>query len=106
MAKKLRGKLLLSKIPKELIQTAQDGNKFVWVDVIELRTVGKYGDTHAVTVYDKSKREAIFIANLREETFGASATQTKQGNSYRQPSAPAAAPVASAPVDEDSGLPF
>ena len=104
MAKKLRGKLLLSKIPKELIQTAQNGDKYAWIDVIELRTVGKYGDTHAITIYDKSKREAIFIANLREETFGA--PQTNQGNSYRQPSAPSAAPVASAPLDEDNGLPF
>lgn len=106
MAKKLRGKLLLSKIPKELIQTAQDGSRYAWIDVIELRTVGKYGDTHAITIYDKSKREAIFIANLREETFGASATQTNQNNSYRQTSAPSAAPVASAPVDENGDLPF
>ena len=102
---KLEGKLNLSRIPKELIQTAPNGEKYCWIDVMELRTVGKYGDTHAVTVYDKSKREAIFIANLRKKTFGASATQTNQGNSYRQPSAPAAAPVASTP-EENIDLPF
>lgn len=105
MAEKLEGKLNLSRIPKELIQTAPNGEKYCWIDVVELRTVGKYGDTHAITIYDKSKREAIFIANLRKKTFGAPQSST-QNNSYRQPSAPSAAPVASAPLDEDNGLPF
>ena len=105
MAEKLEGKLNLSRIPKELIQTAPNGDKYCWVDVMELRTVGKYGDTHAITIYDKTKREAIFIANLRKKVFGGAATQTNQSNNYRQPSAPAA-PVATTPVEEDSGLPF
>ena len=103
MAEKLEGKLNLSRIPKELIQTAPNGEKYCWIDVMELRTVGKYGDTHAVTVYDKSKREAIFIANLRKKNFGA--PQGNQNNSYRQPSAPSAAPVATTP-EENTDLPF
>lgn len=103
---KLEGKLNLSRIPKELIQTAPNGEKYCWIDVMELRTVGKYGDTHAITVYDKNKREAIFIANLRKKVFGGAAPQNNQNNSYRQPSAPAAAPISTTPVEEGTDLPF
>ena len=34
MAQKLNGRLNLTKIPKELIQTANDGSKFCYIDIL------------------------------------------------------------------------
>ena len=34
MAQKLNGRLNLTKIPKELIQTANNGDKFIYVDIV------------------------------------------------------------------------
>jgi len=97
MATKLNGRLNLSKVPKGIIQTAQDGSKFIYVDVVERRTPGKYGDTHSITAYDKDSRQTIYLADLKPMEFGG-----------QQQPAPVPAPVqapAEMPVG-DSDLPF
>ena len=71
MATKLNGRLNLSKIPKELIQTAQDGSKFCYVDIVPDKDgEDKYGNTHAVCVYDKQNRRTIYLGNLKPQEFG------------------------------------
>lgn len=71
MAEKLNGRLNLSKIPKELIQTAQDGSKFIYVDVVPNRNgADQYGNTHSVSVYDKQERKPVYLGNLKPQEFG------------------------------------
>ena len=84
MAEKLSGKLILSKIPKELIQTDNNGNKYIWIDVVERRSVGQYGQTHSVTMWNKNEQDrtksTVYLADLKPSTFGQStaAPQTAQ----------------------------
>ena len=71
MAEKLNGRLSLSKIPKELIQTSQNGEKFIYVDIVPNRNgADQYGNTHTVSIYDKQKRERIYLGNLKPQEFG------------------------------------
>ena len=71
MAQKLNGRLTLTKIPKELIQTANNGDKFIYVDIVPNKDgEDKYGNTHAVCVYDKQNRRTIYLGNLKPQEFG------------------------------------
>lgn len=71
MAQKLNGRLNLSKIPKELIQTANDGSKFCYVDIVPNRNgADQYGNTHSISVYDKQNRKPIYLGNLKPQEFG------------------------------------
>ena len=71
MAQKLNGRLSLSKIPKELIQTANDGSKFCYVDIVPNRNgADQYGNTHSISVYDKQNRKPIYLGNLKPQEFG------------------------------------
>ena len=71
MAQKLNGRLSLSKIPKELIQTSQNGDKFIYVDIVPNRKgADQYGNTHSISVYDKQNRKPIYLGNLKPQEFG------------------------------------
>lgn len=71
MAEKLNGRLTLTKIPKELIQTANNGDKFIYVDIVPNRNgADQYGNTHAVCIYDKQNRRTIYLGNLKPQEFG------------------------------------
>ena len=71
MAQKLNGRLNLSKIPKELIQTANDGSRFCYVDIVPNRNgADQYGNTHSISVYDKQNRKPIYRGNLKPQEFG------------------------------------
>lgn len=75
MATKLSGRLTLTRIPKELIQsnTDKDGNqqKFIYVDIVPNRNgVDQYGNTHSIQLYDKANRKVIYLGNLKTEEFG------------------------------------
>lgn len=61
----------MSKIPKELIQTANDGSRFCYIDIVPNRNgADQYGNTHSVSIYDKQKRERIYLGNLKPQEFG------------------------------------
>ena len=88
MAKKLTGLLNLSKIPKELIGQTKKGSKCIYVDIVPNRNgADDYGNTHAITLYDKNTKQTIYLGNLKEVEFGKSGAATSQ--------------TASAPADED-----
>lgn len=71
MAQKLNGRLNLSKLPKELIQTANDGSRFCYVDIVPNRNgADQYGNTHSISVYDKQNRKPIYLGNLKPQEFG------------------------------------
>ena len=71
MATKLNGRITLSKIPKELIQTANDGSRFCYVDIVPNRNgADQYGNTHSISVYDKQNRKPIYLGNLKPQEFG------------------------------------
>lgn len=93
MAKKLNGRLYLSKIPKELVLVDNNGRKYIYVDIVPNRNgADDYGNTHTITLYDKNTKQTIYLGNLREVEFGKSGAAT-----------PPEPPVPSA---EDDDLPF
>jgi len=72
MATKLSGFLNLSKIPKDLIVKNKKGDSGIWVDVVERKEKGKYGDTHTLTTYDKENKKAVYLSDLKPKDFGQS----------------------------------
>ena len=75
MATKLNGRLTLTKIPKNLIQSAtdKDGNvqKFVYVDIVPNKNgADQYGNTHSIQLYDKEAKQVIYLGNVKPQEFG------------------------------------
>ena len=80
MAKKLTGMLNLSKIPKELIGQTKKGEKCLFVDIIPNRNgADNYGNTHAITLYNKNTKQTIYLGNLKEVEFGESGAAAPAG---------------------------
>lgn len=94
MAKKLNGRLYLSKIPKELVLGDDKGSKYIYVDIVPNRNgADDYGNTHAITLYNKNTKQTIYLGNLKEVEFGKSGA-----------AAPTAQPAPQ--VEDDMDLPF
>ena len=92
MAKKLNGRLYLSKIPKELVLGDDKGRKYIYIDIVPNRNgADEYGNTHTITLYNKNTKQTIYLGNLKEVEFG------KSG-------AAASAEQQASPVEDD--LPF
>ena len=111
MATKLTGALNLSRIPKECITTKANGDKVIWIDVLERKLADAYGNTHTITVYDRNERKAVYLADLKPQEFGskeAAAQQAGAANAYRKAEpTPAKEEVKSEqPKADDSDLPF
>ena len=80
MAKKLNGRLYLSKIPKELVLGDDKGRKYIYVDIVPNRNgADEYGNTHTVTLYNKNTRETIYLGKLKTQEFGGGATAPAPG---------------------------
>ena len=63
---KLNGALNLSRIPKHLIKTGKNGDKYLYIDVVEnFRGADQYGNTHTITCYDKENNKYTYLANLK-----------------------------------------
>lgn len=97
---RLKGRLVLSRIPKDLVQVGKNGEKFIWISVAERREVGQFGDTHTITVWDAENRKAIYIADLRPDEYENKNTETALTR------APAPAPTYTAVKEEEDYLPF
>ena len=94
MAKKLNGRLYLSKIPKELVLGDDKGRKYIYIDIVPNRNgADEYGNTHTITLYNKNTKQTIYLGNLKEVEFGKSGAAT-----------PTEPPVPS--VEDDRDLPF
>ena len=94
MAKKLNGRLYLSKIPKELVLGDDKGRKYIYIDIVPNRNgADDYGNTHTITLYNKNTKQTIYLGNLKEVEFGKSGAAT-----------PPEPPVPS--VEDDRDLPF
>ena len=80
MAKKLNGRLYLSKIPKELVLGDDKGRKYIHIDIVPNRNgADNYGNTHAITLYDKNTKQTIYLGNLKEVEFGKIGAATPAG---------------------------
>ena len=80
MAKKLNGRLYLSKIRKELVLGDDKGRKYIYVDIIPNRNgADDYGNTHTITLYNKNTKQTIYLGNLKEVEFGKSGAATPAG---------------------------
>ena len=94
MAKKLNGRLYLSKIPKELVLADDKGRKYIYVDIVPNRNgADNYGNTHTITLYNKNTKQTIYLGNLKEVEFGKSGAATPAGQQ-------------ASPVEDDMDLPF
>ena len=94
MAKKLNGRLYLSKIPKELVLADDKGRKYIYVDIVPNRNgADDYGNTHTITLYNKNTKQTIYLGNLKEVEFGKSGAATPAGQQ-------------ASPVEDDMDLPF
>ena len=77
MAKKLNGRLYLSKIPKELVLGDDKGRKYIYVDIVPNRNgADEYGNTHTITLYNKNTKQTIYLGNLKTQEFGKSGAST------------------------------
>ena len=94
MAKKLNGRLYLSKIPKELVLGDDKGRKYIYIDIVPNRNgADDYGNTHTITLYNKNTKQTIYLGNLKEVEFGKSGAATPAGQQ-------------ASPVEDDMDLPF
>lgn len=70
----LYGSICLTDIPKELITTAQNGKKYLNIEVNEMKQPSQYGATHAVkaSVKKADRKEGVnyFIGNLKPSKYG------------------------------------
>lgn len=71
----LSGIINLSKIPKHLIKEKRNGDKYIYVDFAERKTVSHYGDTHYLKLYDATNQESIYIGDFRPREIGSSQSQ-------------------------------
>ena len=95
MARKLNGRLYLSKIPKELVLGDDKGRKYIYVDIVPNRNgADEYGNTHTITLYNKNTKQTIYLGNLKEVQFGSGAGAPAPG--LRNP----------LPSTDDIDLPF
>ena len=89
MATNLYGYICLSDIPKECITTANNGKKYLNVDIYERRFPSQYGHTHYIKVGIRKElqKEGVnyFIGDLKPATFSNSNNTTAAS-----PDAPAA----------------
>lgn len=83
MATKLHGYINLSRIPEGLITTNRAGDRVIWVDVIERRSAGRYGETHSITCYDSRSRETTYLADLTPQAFGGGGRDGGNGGGTR-----------------------
>lgn len=70
MGKKLTGQLMLSRIPKDLVQVNAKGEKFIWIDILRKDTPDQYGQVATITTYNKNEKKSIYLSNLKEVEFG------------------------------------
>jgi len=103
MAQLLTGRLVLSKIPADLVQHNDKGEAYIWIDVAERQTPGQFGDTHNVSVYDKQARQKIYLADLRPRDFGGGSDNPARPSAYP---APAPAPMPSPLDPQPDDLPY
>ena len=96
MGKKLTGMLNLSKIPRDLIYKTKNGDKAIFIDIMEKRDgADRFGNTHTICLYDKVNRKNIFLGDMKVQEFG-------NGGG----SAPASAPAGATANDDSDDLPF
>lgn len=101
MARKLNGMLVLSKIPKNLIGKTKNGECCIFVDIVPRKNgADDYGNTHSIQLYDKEKKETIYLGNLKEVEFG------QKDNGAPASAAPSAPQAQGNNYDPESDLPF
>jgi hypothetical protein len=91
---RLKGFLRLSRIPKNLVQIAKNGEKGIYISVSERKEKGQYGDTHTITIWDAENKKAIYIADLRPDDY-----ESKNSPATEKPKN-------SGGADEQDDLPF
>ena len=70
MSKKLNGMITLNKIPKNAIKVLANGDKCIYVDIVERKAVSEKGFTHFISMFDPDTKDTVYLGNLKEQEFG------------------------------------
>lgn len=65
MSKTLTGSICIDEICKSAITTAKNGKRYININIVERRSVGKYGETHFITQYVKGADKSPIIGNVK-----------------------------------------
>lgn len=72
MSKILTGSICIDDLDKSAIVTGNNRKKYININVVERKQVGKYGDTHFISQYVKGAEKNPIVGNLKPLTGGAS----------------------------------
>ena len=80
--------ICLSDLPKEKIQTASNGKKYINLVVDKRKEAGKYGETHTLYVsQSKEEREAKedkkYVGSGKEYVYNGQQSNTTQSSVYQ-----------------------
>lgn len=63
--KVLTGSICIDDLDKSAIVTASNGKRYISINVVERKKVGKFGETHFISQYVKGAEQNPIIGNMK-----------------------------------------
>lgn len=63
--KVLSGSICIDDLDKSAIVTASNGKRYISINVVERKKVGKFGETHFISQYVKGAEQNPIIGNMK-----------------------------------------
>jgi hypothetical protein len=63
--KVLTGSICIDDLDKSAIVTASNGKRYISINVVERKKVGKFGETHFISQYVKGAEQNLIIGNMK-----------------------------------------
>ena len=70
--KVLTGSICIDDLDKSAIVTASNGKRYISINVVERKKVGKFGETHFISQYVKGAEQNPIIGNIKPLSGGQS----------------------------------
>lgn len=70
--KVLSGSICIDDLDKSAIVTASNGKRYISINVVERKKVGKFGETHFISQYVKGAEQNPIIGNMKPLSGGQS----------------------------------
>lgn len=70
--KVLTGSICIDDLDKSAIVTASNGKRYISINVVERKKVGKFGETHFISQYVKGAEKNPIIGNMKPLSGGQS----------------------------------
>lgn len=65
MSKILTGSICINDLEKSAFVTASNGKRYININIVERKSVGKFGETHVITQYVKGADKNPIIGNAK-----------------------------------------